>query len=317
MRYDDLQCINPNTGKPTLHYTSYPGGLNGQYDPGALNIMLDLYIYPQATPMGNSTIVVEGVDPVVLSNAQSFANQTIELRAGMGPGLPLANPAQAGLILQGEVFQVFGNWEGAEQNIAFVVIPSPYTLSNPGNIVLNWTAGTPLATALTNTLQTAYPNATLRVNVSNTVLSHTEVHACATLTQLAQFLSGITTTDLTITANGSVITVADNIYKPAPKTLVFTDFIGQPMWLKPNQIQIRTVLRSDVQVNDIIQMPQGFSNMPGFVQTTQQSLPSLNNYKSAIQGQFTVTDIRHVGNLRQPNGNAWCTIINAAVSASP
>ena len=262
--------------------------------------------------MGNSTIVVEGVDPVVLSNAQSFANQTIELRAGMGPGLPLANPAQAGLILQGEVFQVFGNWEGTEQNITFVTIPSPYTISNPGNIVLNWTAGTSLATALTNTLQTAYPNATLRVNISNTVLSHTEVHACATLTQLAQFLSGITTTDLTITANGSVITVADNIYKPAPKTLVFTDFVGQPMWLKPNQIQIRTVLRADIQVRDIIQMPQGFSNMPGFVQTTQQSMPSQINYTSAIKGQFYVFSIRHVGNLRQPNGNNWCTLINAA-----
>ena len=56
--------------------TSYPAGLNGAPDPGALNIILDLYVYPQATPMGNSTITLEGISPTLLSNAQNFVGDS-------------------------------------------------------------------------------------------------------------------------------------------------------------------------------------------------------------------------------------------------
>ena len=183
----------------------------------------------------------------------------------MGPGLPLANPAQAGLILQGRVFQSFANWVGTQLNLNFVITPSPYTITNPGNIVLNWRAGTPLATALTNTLQVAYPNATVRVNISNIVLSHDEIHKCPTLTGLAQLLSDITTTSLNIYANGNVITVADISYQPTPKTLSFLDFVGQPMWIEVNKIQIVTVLRSDIQVTDIIRCRRALRRRPGLL----------------------------------------------------
>jgi hypothetical protein len=309
VRFYDLAVTEPNGGSTTLHFSSYP---NGSYDPGALNVIFDLYVYPQALPMGGSTVLIEGVDPALLGNAKNYAGQTVAVRGGMGAGLPLANPAQIGLLVQGEIYQVFANWIGTQINLAMVLIASPYTLQNPGNIQLNWIAGTTLATALTNTLKTAYPSATIQMNIGDIVLSHDEKHAASTLSGLARLVNEITPTGVQIVINGSWIRVFDSTYRPTPKVLAFTDFIGQPMWIEPAVIQARVVLRGDIQVGDIIQMPQGYANLPGFVQTTANAMPSQLNYKSAIQGQFSVLSIRHIGNLRQANGNAWATVINAA-----
>ncbi|HUB48357.1 MAG TPA: hypothetical protein VMB73_25555 [Acetobacteraceae bacterium] len=339
MRFYDLKILNP-AGKTTLHYTSYPGGLSGSssgpsafgvtpsalgvsgfnqtpYDPGALNCRFDLLSYPQATPMGASWITLEGVPQNILTNAGQFVGQQLIFKGGMGSGLPLANPQQAGLLVQGYVYQAFGNREGTQLDLTFLLLGSTYTISNPGNIVLNWIAGTPLATALQNTLKTAYPNATIKMNISNIVLNHTEVHFCSTLTGLAQLLSDITSTNIVIVANGTVITVTDNSFKPAMKQLVFTDFIGQPMWIDLNTILVKTVLRADIQNGDHIRMPPGFQNVPGFVQTAAQATTGGINYVSAIQGDFVVNEgIRHVGDFRQPSGHAWCSIIRAAALTS-
>jgi hypothetical protein len=71
-------------------------------------------------------------------------------------------------------------------------------------------------------------------------------------------------------------------------------------------------------MGDTLQMPQGYANLPGFVQTTANAMPSQGNYKSAMQGSFVVNaGIRHIGDLRQPNGYSWCTLINAAATAPP
>ena len=233
--------------------------MNGAPDPGALNIILDLYVYPQATPMGNSTITLEGISPNTSLQCAEFRGRYDATIRWHGTWIAASKSGPSGADLAGRVFQVFANWVGTQLNLNFVITPSPYTITNPGNIVLNWRAGTPLATALTNTLQVAYPNATVRVNISNIVLSHDEIHKCPTLTGLAQLLSDITTTSLNIYANGNVITVADISYQPTPKTLSFLDFVGQPMWIEVNKIQIVTVLRPDIQVTDIIMMPEGFA----------------------------------------------------------
>ena len=342
MRFYDLKVLNAKTGAPMLHSTSYPGGVGGgatgpaffgataaafgipgltqsPYDPGALNIVFSVFVYPQHTPMGGSAITLEGLPPAFLTNAQQFSGQQLELRGGMGPGLPLAKPAQAGLLLQGTILQAYGNWVGTEIYAAFVVNASTFTLENPGNFVLNWTAGTALATALKNTLSVAYPTATISMNIANVVQSFDEKHVCATLSNLARLLHDITPTKVQIVINGDTIFVFDATYKPKPTQLSFEDLIGQPQWIKPQIIQARFTMRADLQVGDTIEFPgaagSGPGGLGGFVTTAQSAVPSMTNYQSAISGSFNVTAIRHIGNLRQPNGNDWCTVVYAAVPA--
>jgi hypothetical protein len=329
-----LSITAPKTGASLLHFTSYPRGLTGgnsgptfqgvssagvgvpflttaPYDAQALNISFNAFVAQQAVPLGGSTITVDGIDPAILTNAQNYAFQTCTLRGGMGAGLPLANPAQAGILCQGIIMQVWANWVSAtppQLNLNFVVSPTPYTVSNPGNIVLNWRAGTPLATALTNTLQTAFPGAAIQMNIANIVLSHDEVGPFSTLTELAQTIADIAP-GVCIVINGNVIQVFDTTYATTPKQLNFLDLVGQPMWVQPDVIQITTVLRGDIQMGDTLLMPQGLSS--GFALQTQAALPSQYNYKTAMQGKFIVNQgVRHVGNFRQDSGFAWCSIFN-------
>ena len=314
MRYIDLKVINPANGKVAFYASSYPGGV---YDPGALNVIFDLYTYQFATPKGGSNVTIEGVDPAILRNAQNFAvpnaEYLIEVSGGMKAGLPLANPAQAGLLFQGLITQSYGNWAGTEINLNLVFYASSVMVSKP-NLVLNWTAGLPLSRALTNALTTAYPNAKIKMNIGNYVQAFDEKSFHGNMTQFAQHVSDITDGAVQISSGGDTIWVSDSSYKPPAIQLQFLDFIGQPTWIEKNMIQIITVLRADITPGARIQMPVGIQNQPGFVQTTAASSPSMINYQSAIKGTFKVKAVRQIGNLRQPDGTAWCTVINAAAA---
>ena len=317
MRFYNLTVTNPATGKVAFSAGSYPGGI---YDPGALNVIFDVLTYDFAQPHGGSTITIEGVDPTILSNAQNFAipkkNYLIELSGGMGAGLPLANPRQAGLLFAGEIYQSFGNWLGTEINLNLVFSASALRGKQP-NIALNWTAGTQLSVALTNALTVAYPNAKVKVNIGNYVLPHDEVGTHESITGFAQMIDDITSGAVQMTASGNTIYVYDKTYSPPPVQLQFTDFVGQPVWVAANRIQIMCIMRSDIRVGRQILMPAPPAggttiNQPGFVQTTAASYPSQSNYTLNIKGKFVVKAVRHIGNLRQPDGRSWCTVINAA-----
>lgn len=311
-RYYELSLTAPGAIKPTRTWTTHP---NGIYDPAALQIEFDALVGPYGTPTGASTITVYGIALQDLTQAQQFAGMTLELKAGMKAGLPLVNPAQAGTILKGTIFQSFGNWEGVNQTLDFVVIPGVYTLANPGNLLLDWSAGEELSDALKQTFSVAYPGVPVVMNMStDLVQNHDEPHICATLDQLAQVVGDITEgifdNRVNIAIQAGKIVVYDNTYRPAPVQLNFNDFIGQPTWIAVNTIQVKTVSRADLQIGGLVKMPQGLQNAPGFVNTTSNSFPSSIKYKSTFQDNFIVQELRQVGNFRAADATQWATIIN-------
>jgi hypothetical protein len=243
---------------------------------------------------------------------------TFVLKAGMQAGLPLANPKQAGLLVTGEVIQSYGNWQGVDMRLDLVIVPSSYTLNSPGNLVLEWKAGQPLSQALQNTLSVAYPGVPQSVNLSDQlVLSNTEQHFCSTLQGMAQCLRDITQGyflgpsygGVRVTAQNGTIFVWDDTYEPPTIQLSFTDFVGQPTWIGPNTMVVKLVLRADLQLGTMLKMPQGVQNSPGFVGTQpQQQFPSSDKYQTAFQGSFQITELRHIGAYRAPDGSSWVTI---------
>ncbi|NDU92754.1 MAG: hypothetical protein G3I10_09155, partial [Ferrovum sp.] len=294
MRYYDITLAPQGSSTPIKEWTSHP---NGNYNPSAQEVEFDILTAPFGTPVGAQAITIYGISLQELTNAQQFAGMNITISAGMKAGLPLANPKQSGVILVGTVWQSFGNWEGTEMTLDFVVVPSAYSLDNPGNIVLNWQANTPLSQALTQTLNTAYPDMTVTMNISDQlVLPNQEVHACSTLTQLAQYLQGMTKGyflgenygGVRITIQGGTIVVWDDTYQPDTVQINFTDLVGQPTWIEPNIMQAKFVMRADLQLGSIITMPQGMQNSPGLFKTTAQSLPSSMKNQSSFQGSFRV-----------------------------
>jgi len=317
-RYYSLAITPTGSTTPFRTYASHP---NNIFDPAALNIEYDALIGPYGIPSGASTVTVYGIPLQDLTQAQQFAGMTLELKAGMRAGLPLVNPSQAGTILKGTIYQSFGNWEGVDQTLDFVVIPGIYTVDNPGNILLDWSAGMSLADALKQTFSVAYPGFPVSMNIGGDFAqSHDEPHICGTLDQLAQVVGDITEgvfdNRVTIGIQAGEIVVYDSTYKPGAVQLNFNDFVGQPTWIGVNTIQTKMVARADLRMGGIVKMPEGLQNAPGYIKTTAASYPSSIKYQATFQNNFIVQELRQIGNFRSADAAQWSTIANCIVLPS-
>jgi hypothetical protein len=235
----------------------------------------------------------------------------------MGRGLPLANPAQAGLLVSGAVWQATGSWQGTEQKIDLLLNPGGASIERPINLSLNWQQGQPLAPALQQCLATAFPNTKVIINISpNLVAPAPMPHFARTLTELFQFLTNYTQSlqgpgslGVRITPRGSGFLVFDGTVPVStgfPKTLVFADLHGQPTWRDANTLWLETTMRADISVGDIIAMPPEIMLLGALALQPLASFPSLRK-QNVIQGAFMVIQMRHWGRFRDPDGTQWST----------
>lgn len=320
-RYYAIALSSAKTGAPLVSnalaglnasatYTSF---INGKTLPGALNVELDIFAVPFATPSGNATVTIWGIPLAEISQANDLNGAAISVYGGMQAGLPLANPAQSGLLISGYVKQAYGNWIGTEQTLNLVIVSLPIS-ATPPNIVLTWKKGTPLATAIMTTLQAAYPSLKKPVISisSNLVAANDVVSPFTGITGLAQFLKARSSeivggdypgVDIRLTQD--TFYVYDGTTQTKPLALSFVDLIGQPTWLDTATVQTKVVMRADLTVGDFITFPK----TP--VTANQNSASPLVDPKLTFQGVFTVKSIRHVGNYRQADAASWVTVIDA------
>jgi hypothetical protein len=352
MRYYDI-TIGSNqpagggnfSSNSLLHYTSHPSGPYAPPTPGALNVELDIYQFKGHIIGANSFIRIWGISPLDIGPASLFGGHPMVVQAGMGVGLPLANPSQAGLLVTGTAWQVFGNWQDVNLTLDIVaVLPtgvSPPTvpgLSPPiQNVVLHWPPNTQLSDAIKNALATAYPGYTVDINISGNLKKSSDGSHFASSwvdlsTQVHSDSIGIINNPdyygVYITLEGTKFIVRDSgtgaasgNATAATKQILFQDMIGQPTWIKFNTIQFQTVMRSDIDVGDVVALPRAqFTSTPGgFVQGASSS-SAFSDYRnaSAFGGSFNVNNIHHVGNFRAPDGRQWCTVFEAVlIKANP
>jgi hypothetical protein len=313
MRYYSIVVINDD-GSIYRRYTSYDAA-SGSTLPGALTVELDIPVYTFETPAGAAYVRVWGIGLAEIGQSSNFNGKEIQVFGGMAKGLPLANPAQAGLLARGQIFQAFGNWQGVNQSLDFVFYASTGSASAPMNLVINWMAGMQLSAAINDTLQTAFPTYKRTINISpNLILSHDEPGLHQSLTQFASYINSVSKSIIggaysgvrMVIRNGEIF-VFDGTTPTTPKKIVFTDLIGQPTWIDFGTIQIQCVMRADIQVGDYISLPQ--SQVTTTVQSNSQFRNSL-----VFQGSFLVNRVRHVGNFRQPDAASWVTVIDAATA---
>jgi len=305
-------------------YTSF---VNGQTLPAAWNVELDVPVIDAATPQGFALARVWGVSLAEIQQSNDLTGKNIAIYGGMQKGLPLANPAQAGLLVSGNIFQCFGNWVNTDMTLDFVIAPGPAvgsnsggvgTLAKPRNFTLNWQGGQPLGPALQQCLQTAFPGYTVNVNVSANIVTpsgDTPSGYYSTLEQLAQVVRGMSRSlvktanyaGVSIVVSGTTISVFDGTQTSGnPVAISFQDLIGQPTWIESPNIQFKAVMRADLSVGQKITLPQTL------ITNTAQATSSLVNQKATFQGGFSVVSLRHVGNYRQPLADAWVTVIEGA-----
>lgn len=336
MRAYNIIISDPKTGnvwKPTPTGNGFvlsPGGstfvsyINGVTLPGALDIEFDFLQYPFAVPQGASKVTIWGVGLGMINQATNLNGMDFKLYAGMQKGLPLANPAQFGLIMQGQVFQGFGNWQGVNQTLELIVNPG---IARRGqDIFFNWPKNTPLKSALQMTFAQAfpkYPNPNINIDIGSALSFPYD--QSGTYTDLAQFASmvrdlslqagrpvyGESYNGVDIVINGPSINVFDGTLPKQPKKLAFQDLVGQPTWIGAAAISFATVLRADYGVGDNILFPLGITAPFALTQQAAAVPNAPASSKTAFQGTFVIQDVHHFARYRQADAQSWNTTFTA------
>jgi hypothetical protein len=327
----DVVASPPSNPQIFREWTSYPKvGTGNQNDPGALNIVLDAYVNEFALPQGQAAVSVQGVSIDDLSQANNFTNCEVYIFAGFQKGLPLNNQSQAGLIIQGTIWQSYGNWVGTQMSLEFVIIGPGATADQKTNISFTWKAGTSLASALAATFKTAFPKLRQNINVNpKLIVAHDEVGVYQSMPAFAQYLKPFTQKAIGGTYPGvslawtpTQINAYDQSTQSAAVQLAFADLIGQPVWLNPFVIQFMTPLRADLNIDSYVTMPKGIlgnpanpSGAPGAVITTSASHPEARQ-ASIFNGTFQINKVHHMGIFRQADGEAWVTVFDATAQTT-
>lgn len=303
--------------------------VGGKADLGAQMVELDIWAVAFDAPVSQARVTIWGPSKRQISQAMDFNGAPIQVFGGMQKGLPLAtgavNDGQAGLLLSGQIFQAFANWQGIAQSLDFVVTTDGgATQSQPANLSFMCKKGQPMGDAIKRTLAIAYPSLKVSVNISaNLVFNQDEQSVYQTVQQFAAYVKGVSQdiisdpgyAGVSIILAGGVFSVFDNTMATAakPKQINIQDLIGQPTWLGPATIQFNTVMRADLQVGSIITLPQ----IAGLQAVTSAASGSNARIQNTFSGNWTINNMRHVGNSRAPNAQSWITNFQAITNTVP
>lgn len=323
----------------SLFTTATAGGnaqLVGQVNPNALNMECDLPVTLMHEPQGGAWVRLWGIGLRALGqvanlNPVNGVFKTFTLKGGMSKGLPLADPSQAGIIAQGNVFQAFGNWSGTNQTLDLTLQPGPIPPPGGSGIKWEWKEGQPIADAISQTLAQAMPGYTPKINISENLLAPNDqpgwypnfnswASAVRDYTRpLGKQLFGPSYQGVQIATIGKTVNVFDGQgpAAPTPITLKFQDLIGQPTWISPTEITFQDTMRADIDIGDQIKFPGGI--MPPYALTSPDAaFPNTPAASSiAFQGAFVINEIHHFANFRQADAAAWNTTFKALVLGSP
>lgn len=347
MRYYSIKISKPGSDEPirprafaSLNlpdtYTSF---VNGKSLPGAMNVELNIPIFNYSTPRQGSFVRVWGVSNEELGQGNDLEGLDIIIKAGMQKGLPLAKPAQAGVIVIGTIFQAYGNMIGTDRTLDMIILPPTGIGNKPRNFSFNWPKDTPMGQAIKATLQVAMPGYEIKVAISDSLtMSSNQVGVydkletlAAVVSQLSrqkQFLgikrqSGAPYSGVSITIKDKTIIVYDGTAdygKSAygnPTKIAFEDMVGQPTWIAGSTINFKCVMRSDISVGDYIKMPEKLQS-PYVLTTPGAAIPGQpSRTKSSFEGVFVVQNMHHWGNFRQVDAASWVTSFDAVFDPSP
>lgn len=323
MRYYSIVISDPNTGevlKPKstkglggdATYTSFVGG---KTLPGAQNVELNVPVTVLDQPLGAAYVRVWGISLEEIAQANDLRGKAIQVFAGMQAGLPLAKPAQAGLILQGYINQSWGNWIENAMTLDMIVYAGLGLVTDPKNLIHSWKKGTKLSDAIKNTLSTAFPGYTADVNISDKlVLSEDDVGFYQTIGQYASYVYGVSRSivggdyqGVRVVVKEKTLSVFDGTTQKEPYLIAFEDMIGQPSWIDQLTVQFKTTMRADLAVGDYVKFPPAaVTTTPGGAQPLGSTLRS----SSVFQGAFQINQMNHFGDFRQPDAASWNTTFN-------
>lgn len=309
------QATPATPAQPEAELRSYrTQGPTGLVLPNALDVSFDIPVTDFATPMSGAFVRVFGIDLQTITQASDFNLMDIKVYGGMQRGLPLARPAQAALLAAGTIQQSVGNWVGTEMTLDLYFTSGKTKPETPVNLTINWRAGMLMADAIRDTLLTAFPGYTALINISPRLrLPQDQPGYYENLLQFARFCKNVSLgiirdagyPGVRVTLKERQFIVQDASTRRAPKTIDFTDLVGQITWLSANRVSITTVMRGDIEAGDFVSLPPAGQTF---------SLPQSQSQARArdpFAGVFQIDNARHTGQFRGESGTNWVTTFQA------
>jgi hypothetical protein len=189
-------------------------------------------------------------------------------------------------------------------------------LTRPLNLIHNMLENTPLSSAITQTLSTALPGMGMNVNISSLLkLAYQDSGVYQSMAQYATYINKLSRSimggfGVHMASHNNTVYVSDLTKPGAPVVLTAFDFIGQPTWIDNVTVEIKVVMRADIKPFDTVTIPANtLMNISGEAIIPLQSEQVRSVTLESMT--FYVTSIRHIGDFRNPDGNYWCTIIQA------
>ncbi len=192
-------------------------------------------------------------------------------------------------------------------------------LTQPLNLIHNLQENMPLASAIQQTLSTAFPNLKMNINISPKLkLNYQDAGVYQNMEQYAAYILNLSRSILGaknylgvhIGVHNDTAYIWDGSGASGPTDIRGIDLIGQPTWIEYNKIEIKVVMRANLILGQIVTIPKGtlINTGPGAV--LGGSPASEQMVRVTMEGlPVRITKITHIGDFRNPDGNYWCTVI--------
>ena len=198
-------------------------------------------------------------------------------------------------------------------------------LSSPLNLAHNLLSNMPLSSAIQETLGRAFPQANITTALhSGLKLPYQDAGIYQSMSQYAGYLKNLSHSimgvkgygGLKMTSHDNNIHVFDGTQPSITAGIVSViDLIGQPTWVDQLKVHIKTILRGDLKIGDIITLPPNIMWKVGpdanAIGANGAASPQRTNL--SFNGSFQITKITHVGDFRSPHGTDWSTNYECSV----
>jgi hypothetical protein len=193
-------------------------------------------------------------------------------------------------------------------------------ITNPLNLIHNLLPNMPLSGAIQQTLSKALSGVPLRIAIHPSLkLAYQDAGMYQNMTQyigylnkLSQSILGATQGDknylgVAASSKGLSLDIWDGTKAFGTTDVTAGDLIGQPTWVGRYLVQVKVVMRNDIDINTDVTLPATIYNVGPEGNLPFATSAQISNI--TIPTTIRVQHVRHIGDFRNPDGNSWCTII--------
>ncbi len=191
-------------------------------------------------------------------------------------------------------------------------------------ITMDGRQGDKLSDVILRALQVTYQNSAqkLEINVNihqNLVLYEDWKAIFRSIFEMSQMLKRVTPgmlgqriySGVNIAVQKNKINVFDGSDGKQAKPMLARDLIGQPTWLEPQRISIKTSMRADIEVGDWITLPFDAIGENSILAVGNQMGQYSEKQRLSFSGTYEVMGMRHIGDYYNVSEDGWVTVFEA------